>query len=139
MIQRAREPTMVDLVVGTTNRLLVFEAARPRASAIALPIVLRPSSCSTAFRPVFGRAELRPPSVRQRRRSSTTRPSHRWHLWHPHAGLGDYIFLFILFLGRRPSSRNSRRHDQLLQHARGSLVGHTKGGQAKVAVNLVRG
>ncbi|HJV61240.1 MAG TPA: TRAP transporter permease [Albitalea sp.] len=128
LIQRAGDPTMIDLAVGTVTIVLVFEAAR-RVLGIALPLVC----AAFLLYGLFG--QYLPDAI-----------SHRPYAFSQivdQIGFGTegiygiptlvsatYIFLFILFGSFLEHAGMIRLFNSLAL----GLVGHAQGGPAKVAV-----
>ena len=128
LIQRAGEPTMADMVVGTIMVVLVFEAAR-RVLGLALPIV-----CAT-FLAYAMLGQYLPDVIAHRGFGFDQIISQLYTGTEGIFGIptmvsATYIFLFILFGA-------FLEHAGMINLFNGlalGLVGHTKGGPAKVAV-----
>ena len=128
LIQRAGDPNMMDLVVGATAIVLVFEAAR-RMMGIALPVICLIFLAYALF------GDLLPGTL-----------AHRGYSLEQvidQIGMGEegiygiptyvsssYIFLFILF----GSFLEQAGMIKLFTDFAMGTVGHTKGGPAKVSV-----
>jgi TRAP transporter 4TM/12TM fusion protein len=128
LIQRAGDPTMVDLAVGTVTIVLVFEAAR-RVLGVALPIV-----CALfLFYGLFGQylpgvLAHRPYAFSQIVDQLAFGTEGIYGI--PTLVSATYIFLFILFGAFLEHAGMIKLFNDLAL----GLVGHTKGGPAKVAV-----
>ncbi|MBI4989574.1 MAG: TRAP transporter permease [Rhodocyclales bacterium] len=128
LIQRAGDPTNVDLVVGTIMVLLVFEAAR-RILGLALPLV-----CAAFL--LFGLfGQYLPASIAHRGYSFAQIVDQLGFGTEGIYGIptlvsATYIFLFILF----GSFLEHAGMINLFNSIALGFVGHTKGGPAKVAV-----
>jgi len=128
LIQRAGDPTTLDLVVGTTMVLLVFEAAR-RILGLALPLV-----CAAFL--LFGLfGQYLPEAIAHRGYSFAQIVDQLGFGTEGIYGIptlvsATYIFLFILF----GSFLEHAGMINLFNSLALGFVGHTKGGPAKVAV-----
>jgi TRAP transporter 4TM/12TM fusion protein len=128
LIQRAGEPIVADLVVGTLVVLLVFEAAR-RVLGLALPIV-----CSAFL--AYGLLGQYMPSVISHRGYGYDQIISQLYLGTegiygiPTLVSATYIFLFILF----GSFLEHAGMIGLFNNIAMGFVGHARGGAAKVAV-----
>jgi TRAP transporter 4TM/12TM fusion protein len=128
LIQRAGEPTALDLVVGTVTIVLVFEAAR-RVLGIALPIV-----CALFL--LYGLFGEHLPDVIAHRPYAFSQIVDQLGFGTegiygiPTLVSATYIFLFILFGSFLEHAGMIRLFNSLAL----GLVGHTQGGPAKVAV-----
>src|SRR5664279_2224569 len=128
LIQRAGDPTMVDLVVGTTIVVLVFEAAR-RVLGIALPIVCAVFLLYGLFGQYLpGELAHRPYDYAQIVDQLAFGTEGIYGI--PTLVSATYIFLFILFGAFLEHAGMIKLFNDLAL----GLVGHTKGGPAKVAV-----
>ena len=128
LIQRAGDPTMVDLVVGTTIVVLVFEAAR-RVLGIALPIVCALFLLYGLFGQYLpGELAHRPYDYAQIVDQLAFGTEGIYGI--PTLVSATYIFLFILFGAFLEHAGMIKLFNDLAL----GLVGHTKGGPAKVAV-----
>ncbi|HCE08046.1 MAG TPA: C4-dicarboxylate ABC transporter [Oxalobacteraceae bacterium] len=128
LIQRAGDPTTADLVVGTLMVVLVFEAAR-RILGLALPIV-----CGTFLLYGFFGQYL-PDAVAHRGFGYDQIIGQLFTGTEGIFGIptmvsATYIFLFILFGAFLEHAGMINLFNSLAL----GLVGHTKGGPAKVAV-----
>jgi TRAP transporter 4TM/12TM fusion protein len=127
LIQRAGEPTMADLVVGTFMVLMVFEAAR-RILGLALPIV-----CGSFL--IFGLFGQYLPDIRAHRGFGFDQIASQLYTGTegifgiPTMMSAIYIFLFILF----GAFLEHAGMIHLFNSVALGLVGHAKGGPAKVA------
>ncbi|TRZ90128.1 MAG: TRAP transporter permease [Rhodocyclaceae bacterium] len=128
LIQRAGDPTLTDIVVGTVVIVMVFEAAR-RILGVALPIV-----CGLfLLYGLFG--QYLPGDLAHRGYSYAQLVDQLGFGTEGIYGIptlvsATYIFLFILF----GSFLEHAGMIQLFNSLALGLVGHTKGGPAKVAV-----
>ena len=128
LIQRAGDPTTMDLVVGTITIVLVFEAAR-RVLGIALPIV-----CGLFL--LYGLFGQYLPDVIAHRPYAYSQIVDQLGFGTegiygiPTLVSATYIFLFILFGAFLEHAGMIRLFNSLAL----GLVGHTQGGPAKVAV-----
>ena len=128
LIQRAGDPTLADLVVGTAVIVLVFEAAR-RVLGVALPIV-----CATFL--LYGLFGQYLPGVLAHRPYAFAQIVDQLAFGTegiygiPTLVSATYIFLFILFGAFLEHAGMIKLFNDLAL----GLVGHTKGGPAKVAV-----
>ena len=128
LIQRAGEPTLVDIAVGTTVVVLVFEAAR-RVLGVALPIV-----CALFL--LYGLFGQYLPGVLAHRPYAYSQIVDQLAFGTegiygiPTLVSATYIFLFILFGAFLEHAGMIKLFNDLAL----GLVGHTKGGPAKVAV-----
>ena len=128
LIQRAGDPTTMDLVVGTITVVLVFEAAR-RVLGIALPIV-----CGLFL--LYGLFGQYLPDVIAHRPYAYSQIVDQLGFGTegiygiPTLVSATYIFLFILFGAFLEHAGMIRLFNSLAL----GLVGHTQGGPAKVAV-----
>ncbi len=130
LIQRAGDPTMVDLVVGTTIVVLVFEAAR-RVLGIALPIVCALFLLYGLFGQYLpGELAHRPYDYAQIVDQLAFGTEGIYGI--PTLVSATYIFLFILFGAFLEHAGMIKLFNDLAL----GLVGHTKGGPAKVAVSV---
>jgi TRAP transporter 4TM/12TM fusion protein len=128
LIQRAGDPTLVDLVVGTTIVVLVFEAAR-RVLGIALPIVCALFLLYGLFGQYLpGALAHRPYDYAQIVDQLAFGTEGIYGI--PTLVSATYIFLFILFGAFLEHAGMIKLFNDLAL----GLVGHTKGGPAKVAV-----
>jgi TRAP transporter 4TM/12TM fusion protein len=128
LIQRAGDPTMVDLVVGTTIVVLVFEAAR-RVLGIALPIVCALFLLYGLFGQYLpGELAHRPYDYAQIVDQLAFGTEGIYGI--PTLVSATYIFLFILFGAFLEHAGMIKLFNDLAL----GLVGHTQGGPAKVAV-----
>jgi TRAP transporter 4TM/12TM fusion protein len=128
LIQRAGDPTLTDLVVGTTVVILVFEAAR-RVLGVALPIV-----CAAFL--LYGLFGQYLPGALAHRAYDYAQIVDQLAFGTegiygiPTLVSATYIFLFILFGAFLEHAGMIKLFNDLAL----GLVGHTKGGPAKVAV-----
>jgi TRAP transporter 4TM/12TM fusion protein len=128
LIQRAGDPTLSDLVVGTVTVVLVFEAAR-RVLGIALPLV-----CGAfLLYGLFG--QYLPDAIAHRPYAFSQIVDQLGFGTEGIYGIptlvsATYIFLFILFGSFLEHAGMIRLFNSLAL----GLVGHAKGGPAKVAV-----
>jgi TRAP transporter 4TM/12TM fusion protein len=128
LIQRAGEPTTVDLVVGTTMVILVFEAAR-RILGLALPLV-----CGLFL--LYGLFGQYLPGDLAHRGFAFSQIVDQLAFGTegiygiPTLVSATYIFLFILFGAFLEHAGMIHLFNSLAL----GLVGHTQGGPAKVAV-----
>jgi TRAP transporter 4TM/12TM fusion protein len=128
LIQRAGDPTTLDIVVGTTTLTLVFEAAR-RVMGPALPII-----CGSLLAyALFG--HLLPGDLAHRGYDFAQVIEHLTFGTEGIYGVptyvsSTYIFLFILF----GAFLEKAGMIQLFTDFAMGTVGHTKGGPAKVSV-----
>jgi len=128
LIQRAGNPTLADLVVGTITVVLVFEAAR-RVLGIALPIVC----AAFLFFGLFGQYL---PDVLAHRPYAYSQVVDQLAFGTegiygiPTLVSATYIFLFILFGSLLERAGMIRLFNAVAL----GLVGHAQGGPAKVAV-----
>jgi TRAP transporter 4TM/12TM fusion protein len=128
LIQRAGDPTTVDLVVGTLTIVLVFEAAR-RVLGMALPIV-----CALFL--LYGLFGEHLPDLLSHRPYAYSQVVDQLAFGTegiygiPTLVSATYIFLFILFGAFLEHAGMIRLFNSLAL----GLVGHTQGGPAKVAV-----
>ena len=128
LIQRAGDPTMLDLVVGTTVVVLVFEAAR-RVLGVALPIVCAAFLLYGLFGQYLpGTLAHRPYDFAQIVDQLAFGTEGIYGI--PTLVSATYIFLFILFGAFLEHAGMIKLFNDLAL----GLVGHTKGGPAKVAV-----
>ena len=128
LIQRAGDPTMLDLVVGTTIVVLVFEAAR-RVLGVALPIVCASFLLYGLFGQYLpGTLAHRPYDFAQIVDQLAFGTEGIYGI--PTLVSATYIFLFILFGAFLEHAGMIKLFNDLAL----GLVGHTKGGPAKVAV-----
>ena len=128
LIQRAGDPTMIDLVVGTAIVVLVFEAAR-RVLGIALPIVCAVFLLYGLFGQYLpGALAHRPYDFSQIVDQLAFGTEGIYGI--PTLVSATYIFLFILFGAFLEHAGMIKLFNDLAL----GLVGHTKGGPAKVAV-----
>jgi TRAP transporter 4TM/12TM fusion protein len=128
LIQRAGDPTMVDLAVGTVVIVLVFEAAR-RVLGIALPIVCALFLLYGLFGQYLpGELAHRPYAYSQIVDQLAFGTEGIYGI--PTLVSATYIFLFILFGAFLEHAGMIKLFNDLAL----GLVGHTKGGPAKVAV-----
>ena len=127
-MQRAGDQTAIDLAVGAITIILVFEAAR-RVLGIALPIV-----CGLFL--AYGLFGQDLPGVLQHRPYAVSQIIDQLGFGTegiygiPTLVSATYIFLFILFGAFLEHAGMIRLFNDLAL----GLVGHTKGGPAKVAV-----
>src|SRR6202162_6297486 len=128
LIQRAGEPTTLDLVVGTVVVVLLFEAAR-RVLGLALPIV-----CATFL--AYGLFGQYLPSALAHRGFGYDQIVGQIYLGTegiygiPTLVSATYIFLFILFGSFLEHAGMINLFNQIAM----GFVGHARGGPAKVAV-----
>ncbi len=128
LIQRAGDPTMLDLVVGTTVIVLVFEGAR-RVLGAALPIVCALFLAYGLFGQYLpGELAHRPYAYSQIVDQLAFGTEGIYGI--PTLVSATYIFLFILFGAFLEHAGMIKLFNDLAL----GLVGHTKGGPAKVAV-----
>jgi TRAP transporter 4TM/12TM fusion protein len=128
LIQRAGDPTMLDLVVGTTVVLLVFEAAR-RVLGVALPIICALFLLYGLFGQYLpGALAHRPYDYAQIVDQLAFGTEGIYGI--PTLVSATYIFLFILFGVFLEHAGMIKLFNDLAL----GLVGHSKGGPAKVAV-----
>ncbi|MEO6363153.1 MAG: TRAP transporter fused permease subunit, partial [Caldimonas sp.] len=128
LIQRAGDPTLTDLVVGTIVIVLVFEAAR-RVLGVALPIVCALFLAYGMFGQVLpGELAHRPYAYSQIVDQLAFGTEGIYGI--PTLVSATYIFLFILFGAFLEHAGMIKLFNDLSL----GLVGHTKGGPAKVAV-----
>ena len=128
LIQRAGDPTLTDLVVGTTVVILVFEAAR-RVLGVALPIVCAIFLLYGLFGQYLpGALAHRPYDYAQIVDQLAFGTEGIYGI--PTLVSATYIFLFILFGAFLEHAGMIKLFNDLAL----GLVGHTKGGPAKVAV-----
>jgi TRAP transporter 4TM/12TM fusion protein len=128
LIQRAGDPTTIDLVVGTLVIVLVFEAAR-RVVGIALPIVCATFLLYGLFGQYLpGALAHRPYAFAQIVDQLAFGTEGIYGI--PTLVSATYIFLFILFGAFLEHAGMIKLFNDLAL----GLVGHTKGGPAKVAV-----
>jgi TRAP transporter 4TM/12TM fusion protein len=128
LIQRAGEPTSLDLIVGTVVVVLLFEAAR-RVLGLALPIV-----CATFL--AYGLFGQYLPSALAHRGFGYDQIVGQIYLGTegiygiPTLVSATYIFLFILFGSFLEHAGMISLFNQIAM----GFVGHARGGPAKVAV-----
>ncbi|MGZ5214950.1 MAG: TRAP transporter permease [Caldimonas sp.] len=128
LIQRAGDPTLTDLVVGTTVIVLVFEAAR-RVLGVALPIVCAIFLLYGLFGQYLpGALAHRPYDYSQIVDQLAFGTEGIYGI--PTLVSATYIFLFILFGAFLEHAGMIKLFNDLAL----GLVGHTRGGPAKVAV-----
>ena len=128
LIQRAGDPTMLDLVVGTTIIVLVFEAAR-RVLGAALPVVCALFLAFGLFGQYLpGELAHRPYDYSQIVDQLAFGTEGIYGI--PTLVSATYIFLFILFGAFLEHAGMIKLFNDLAL----GLVGHTTGGPAKVAV-----
>ncbi|MGZ5239120.1 MAG: TRAP transporter permease [Caldimonas sp.] len=128
LIQRAGDPTLTDLVVGTTVIVLVFEAAR-RVLGVALPIVCAIFLLYGLFGQYLpGALAHRPYDYSQIVDQLAFGTEGIYGI--PTLVSATYIFLFILFGAFLEHAGMIKLFNDLAL----GLVGHTWGGPAKVAV-----
>ena len=128
LIQRAGDPTLTDLVVGTTVIVLVFEAAR-RVLGVALPIVCAIFLAYGLFGQYLpGELAHRPYDYAQIVDQLAFGTEGIYGI--PTLVSATYIFLFILFGAFLEHAGMIKLFNDFAL----GLVGHTKGGPAKVAV-----
>ena len=128
LIQRAGDPTLADLVVGTTIVVLVFEAAR-RVLGVALPIVCAIFLLYGLFGQYLpGALAHRPYAYSQIVDQLAFGTEGIYGI--PTLVSATYIFLFILFGAFLEHAGMIKLFNDLAL----GLVGHTTGGPAKVAV-----
>ncbi len=128
LIQRAGDPTMTDIVVGTAIVILVFEAAR-RVLGIALPIVCAIFLLYGLFGQYLpGELAHRPYAYSQIVDQLAFGTEGIFGI--PTLVSATYIFLFILFGAFLEHAGMIKLFNDLAL----GLVGHTTGGPAKVAV-----
>lgn len=128
LIQRAGDPTVTDLVVGSIVVVLVFEAVR-RVMGLALPII-----CASFL--LYGLFGEYLPGGFAHRPFAFDQVVSQLHLGTegiygiPTLVSATYIFLFILF----GSFLEHAGMIQLFNNVALGIVGHARGGPAKVAV-----
>ncbi|MEO8835564.1 MAG: TRAP transporter permease, partial [Caldimonas sp.] len=128
LIQRAGDPTTTDLVVGTIVIVLVFEAAR-RVLGVALPIVCAIFLLYGLFGQYLpGELAHRPYDYSQIVDQLAFGTEGIYGI--PTLVSATYIFLFILFGAFLEHAGMIKLFNDLAL----GIVGHTKGGPAKVAV-----
>ena len=128
LIQRAGDPTTADLLVGATIIVLVFEAAR-RVLGVALPIVCAVFLAYGMFGQYLpGELAHRPYALSQIVDQLAFGTEGIYGI--PTLVSATYIFLFILFGSFLEHAGMIRLFNDLAL----GLVGHTKGGPAKVSV-----
>ncbi|MEO7115689.1 MAG: TRAP transporter permease [Caldimonas sp.] len=128
LIQRAGDPTTADLIVGTIVIVLVFEAAR-RVLGVALPIVCAIFLAYGLFGQYLpGELAHRPYDYSQIVDQLAFGTEGIYGI--PTLVSATYIFLFILFGAFLEHAGMIKLFNDFAL----GLVGHTKGGPAKVAV-----